>query len=140
MTRTQAVRLHSNGEPEVLQWEEIEVDAPGFGEALIRQSAIGLNFIDIHHRTGRYRSAHFPVIPGMEGAGRVEAVGPGVSDFRPGDRVAYMAHAPGAYCGTRTIPVSRLVRLPDAISDDAAAAIMLKGLTAQYLLRGAYAV
>lgn len=138
--RTQAVRLHAYGGPEALRWEEIDVEAPARGEALVRHTAIGLNFIDIHHRTGRYSSASFPVIPGMEGAGRVEAVGAGVTDFHPGDRVAYLAHAPGAYLGSRTIPVSRLVHLPDAISDDVAAAIMLKGLTTQYLLRGAYAI
>lgn len=140
MARVNGVQFHKNGGPDVLVFEPIDIAEPKAGEALVRQTAIGINYIDIQHRSGRYPSASFPIIPGMEGAGVVEAVGTGVEEFRPGDRVAYMTHFPGAYLEKRTIAASRLIKLPDFITDELGAAIMLKGLTAQYLLRGSYYV
>lgn len=140
MTRVHAIRIHRNGGPEELRYEAVEVGRPGPGEARIRHTAIGLNFIDIHHRTGRYPSAHLPIVLGMEAAGVVEEVGQGVGDVRVGDRVAYAGESPGADAELRVMPVERLVKLPDGIEDETAAAMMLKGLTAQYLLRAAYPV
>ncbi len=140
MARVNGVRFHRNGGPEVLTFEPVEIGEPKEGEVLIRQTAIGINYIDIQHRSGRYPSASFPVIPGMEGAGVIETVGPGVSDFRNGDRVAYMTHFPGAYLESRVVDANRVVKLPADITDEVGAAIMLKGLTAQYLLRGSYQV
>jgi NADPH2:quinone reductase len=128
-----AIRIHENGGPEVLHWEEVEVGAPGPGEARVRQTAVGLNFIDVYHRSGLYKLA-LPAVPGSEAAGVVEDVGPGVTEVMPGDRVAY-AGVVGAYAQARLIRADRLVRLPDEIADRAAAAMMLKGMTAQYLLR-----
>jgi NADPH2:quinone reductase len=139
-TRVHAIRSHKNGGPEELRYEEVEVGAPGPGEARVRHTAIGLNFTDIHHRTGRYPVAQFPHVIGMEAAGVVEAVGPGVTEVRPGDRVAYASDKPRAYAQATVMPAARLVKLPDFIDDETAAAVMLKGLTAQYLLRGAYRV
>jgi NADPH2:quinone reductase len=127
-----AIRIHETGGPEVLRWEEVEVSRPGPGEALIRQTAIGLNFIDTYHRTGLY-PLPLPAVLGMEGAGAVEEVGPGVTDVKPGDRVAY-AGVLGAYTERRLIAADRLVPLPDSVSDIQAAAMMLKGMTAEYLL------
>ena len=129
-----AIRIHKTGGPEVLQWEEVAVGDPGPGEARVRQTAVGLNYIDTYHRSGLYKLA-LPSGLGMEGAGVVEAVGPGVIDIKPGDRVAYSGGAPGAYSETRVIPADRLVTLPDGVSDRTAATLMLKGLTVQYLLR-----
>ncbi len=140
MTRVHAIRIHKNGGPEELRYEAVEVGRPGPGEARVRHGAIGLNFVDIHHRTGRYPSAHLPIVLGMEAAGVVEEVGQGVGEVRVGDRVAYAGETPGAYTAVRVMPVGRLVKLPDWIDDGTAAAVMLKGLTAQYLLRGAYPV
>jgi NADPH2:quinone reductase len=140
MAEAQAVRIHQNGGPDVLRVERVEVGAPGPGEVRVRHSAIGLNFIDMHHRTGRYPSPSFPVTLGMEAAGVVEAVGAGVEEVAPGDRVAYAGETPGADCTLRIMPPKRLVRLPDWLDDQTAAAMMLKGLTANYLLRGAYPV
>lgn len=139
MSRAHAIRIYRNGGPEELRLEEVEVGAPGPGEALVRHTAIGVNFIDIHHRTGRYPSTSFPVGIGMEAAGVIEAVGLDAGEFRAGDRVAY-ADLRGAYSTRRIAPVSRLVKLPVGLADETAAAMMLKGLTAQYLLRGAYRV
>ena len=127
-----AIRIHETGGPEVLKWEEVEVGRPGPGEALIRQTAIGLNFIDTYHRTGLY-PLPLPAVLGMEGAGMVEEVGAGVTDVEPGDRVAY-AGVLGAYTERRLIAADRLVPLPDGVSDIQAAAMMLKGMTAEYLL------
>jgi NADPH2:quinone reductase len=127
-----AIRIHETGGPEVLKWEEVEVGKPGPGEALIRQAAIGLNFIDTYHRTGLY-PLPLPAVLGMEGAGMVEEVGPGVTEVKPGDRVAY-AGVLGAYTERRLIAADRLVPLPDGVSDIQAAAMMLKGMTAEYLL------
>ena len=129
-----AVRLHRTGGPEVLQYEAVDVGAPAAGEARVRQHAIGVNFIDIYHRTGLY-PLPLPSGLGLEAAGVIEAVGPGVGDLAPGDRVAYAGGPPGAYAQVRNMPADRLVPLPDAIDFDTAAALMLKGLTAHYLLR-----
>ena len=134
-----AIRIHENGGPEVLKWEAVDVGEPGPGEARIRQTAIGLNYIDVYHRTGLYKLAALPAVIGMEGAGRVEAVGPGVTDVKVGDRVAY-GTVLGGYAEERLIPAARLVKLPDDISDVPAAAIMLQGMTARYLLRETYRV
>jgi NADPH2:quinone reductase len=138
---SKAIRMHSTGGPEVLQWEEVTVGKPGPGEVRLRHSAVGLNYIDIYHRTGLYPlPGGLPATPGMEGAGLIIDVAPDVAEFRPGDRVAYAGMPPGAYAEERLIPAHRLVRLPDAISDRQAAAMMLQGMTAQYLLRRTYRV
>jgi NADPH2:quinone reductase len=129
-----AIRIHKTGGPEVLQWEEVVVGDPGPGEARVRHMAIGLNFIDTYQRSGLYKLA-LPSGLGGEGAGVVEAVGPGVADVKPGDRVAYCGGPPGAYSEVRVMPADRLVKLPDGVSERTAATLMLKGLTVQYLLR-----
>src|SRR5215471_7681033 len=130
----EAILVHEVGGPQALRWEEVADPKPGPGEARVRHTAIGLNFIDVYFRSGVYKAAGFPFIPGQEGAGVVEAVGPGVNEVRPGDRVAY-AGVQGAYAEVRTLPAARLVTLPPEIDDRTAAAIMLKGFTAEYLLR-----
>jgi NADPH:quinone reductase len=135
-----AIRFHETGGPEVLKWEEVDVAEPGAGQVRLRQTAIGLNFIDVYHRTGLYPPASLPAIPGMEAAGVVEAVGEGVSNVKPGDRVAYASPPMGAYAEARLMPADRLVVLPDAIEDRQAAAMMLQGMTAQFLLRSTYRV
>jgi NADPH2:quinone reductase len=137
---TQAIRIHQTGGPEVLTWESVELGAPGPGAVRVEQSAIGLNFIDVYHRTGLYPLPDLPATIGMEGAGRVESVGEGVNDLKPGDRVAYASPPVGAYAEARLIPADRLVKLPDAISDLQAAAMMLQGMTVQYLIRRTYKV
>jgi NADPH2:quinone reductase len=129
-----AIRIHKTGGPEVLQWEEVTVGDPGPGEARVRHTAIGLNFIDTYQRSGLYKLA-LPSGLGGEGAGVVEAVGPGVADVKPGDRVAYCGGPPGAYSEVRVMPADRLVKLPEGVSERTAATLMLKGLTVQYLLR-----
>ncbi len=129
-----AIRIKETGGPEVLRLEEVEVGDPGPGEARVRQSAVGLNFIDVYHRTGLY-PMDLPFTPGLEGAGTVEAVGEGVSEVAVGDRVAYAGGPPGAYAEVRLAPAAKLVRLPDDIAEEIAAAVMLKGLTAWYLAR-----
>jgi NADPH2:quinone reductase len=134
-----AVRLHTTGGPEVLKWEAAEVGAPGPGEVRVRQRAVGLNFIDVYHRSGLYKLASLPAIIGMEGAGDVAAVGPEVQDLKAGDRVGY-ASALGGYAEERLIAADRLVKLPDAISYDIAAASMLQGMTVRYLLRETFNV
>jgi NADPH2:quinone reductase len=134
-----AIRIHAHGGPEVLQWEAVEPSDPGPGEVLIRQTAIGLNFIDVYERTGLYPGA-LPLVPGREGAGVVEAVGPKVRGLAAGDRVAYVSAQPGAYAQERVMPADRVVKIPDGVSDRLAAAAMLKGLTAQFLLRRTYKV
>jgi len=135
-----AIRISAYGGPEVLKWFDVDVLAPGPGQALIRQSACGLNYIDVYMRTGLYPLPQLPGGLGMDAAGVVEAVGKGVTDVRVGDRVAYVTKIAGAYAQTRVMDVESLVILPDAICDKTAAAIMLKGLTAQYLLRRTYDV
>jgi NADPH2:quinone reductase len=128
-----AIVVHEAGGPEKLLWEDVPAPQPGPGEVRLRHTAVGLNFIDVYNRTGLYKMA-LPFVPGQEGAGVVEAVGEGVSEVEPGDRVAY-AGLPGAYAEVRTIAAARLVPLPAQIDDRTAAAIMLKGLTAEFLLR-----
>lgn len=130
-----AIRIHETGGPEVLGWEEVEVGDPGPGEARVRHTAVGLNFIDVYLRRGLYPPERLPAVLGMEGAGVVEAVGPGVAEVAPGERVAYASPPPGSYAEVRLIAADRLVALPDSIDDRSAAAMMLKGMTAQYLLR-----
>lgn len=134
-----AIRIHENGGPEVLRYEDVDLPAPGPGEVQIRQHAIGVNFLDVYFRTGAYPAPQMPFTPGNEGAGEVVALGDGVTRFRPGDRVAY-AGSIGAYAETRNIEAKFLVPLPEAISYETAAAMMLKGLTAEYLLFRTYPV
>jgi NADPH:quinone reductase len=136
---THAIRFHKTGGPEVLVWEEVKVGKPGAGEARIRHTAVGLNFVDIYNRAGVY-PAPLPSGLGSEGAGVVEEVGSGVTDLKPGDRVAYGSSPLGAYAEERLIPADRLIKLPDSIDDKTAAAMMLKGLTAQYLIRQTYRI
>ena len=133
-----AIRVHETGGPEVLKWEEVEVGDPGPGQVRLRQEAAGLNFIDVYHRTGLYPQP-LPFTPGVEGAGVVEAMGPDVTNLKVGDRVAYGGPV-GGYAEVRLIPADRLVRLPDSISSEQAAAMMLQGMTAEMLLRRVYAV
>ena len=135
-----AIRIHEYGGPEVLRWEEVEAGDPGPGQLRVRHAAVGLNYIDIYHRTGLYPLPSLPWTLGMEGAGRVEAVGEGVTEFKAGDRVAYASPPVGAYAEVRLMPADRVVALPDSIDDRTAAAMMLQGLTAQYLLRRTYRV
>ena len=133
------IRFERTGGPEVLQWVEAEVPAPAAGEARIRHLAVGLNYIDTYHRSGLY-PVPLPSGIGLEAAGVVEAVGEGVPDLLPGDRVAYAGGPLGAYAEIRNIPADRLVKLPEALSFEQGAAMMLQGLTAQYLLRRTYRV
>lgn len=135
---TRAVRIHRTGGPDVLTLETVDAGRPRAGEVLIRQTAVGLNFIDIYQRSGLYPLA-LPAILGMEAAGVVEAVGPGVTDPGIGDRVAYPMTA-GAYAGERIMLADRLVRIPDGVSDETAAAMMLKGMTVEYLLMRTFPV
>jgi NADPH2:quinone reductase len=134
-----AIRFHQTGGPEVLQWETVEASPPAAGEARVRHHAVGLNYIDTYHRSGLY-PVPLPSGIGLEGAGVVETVGEGVTELAPGDRVAYAGGPLGAYAQARNIPADRLVRLPDALSFEQGAAMMLQGLTAQYLLRRTYRV
>lgn len=134
-----AIRFQQTGGPEVLRWEAVDVPPPAEGEARVRHRAVGLNFIDTYHRSGLY-PVPLPSGLGVEGAGVVEAVGPGVTDVAPGDRVAYAGGPLGAYAEVRNLPGDRLVRLPVAIGFEQGAAMMLQGLTAQYLLRRTYRV
>ena len=136
---TYAIRIHQTGGPEVLTWEPVGVGAPGAGEVRLRQTAVGLNYIDVYHRNGLY-PVRPPAILGMEAAGVVEETGPDVTAFKTGDRVAYVGPPMGAYAEARLMPADRLVKLPNHIADREAAAMMLKGLTAQYLLRRTYRV
>jgi len=133
-----AIRVHETGGPEVLKWEEVEVGEPGPGQVRIRQEAAGLNFIDVYHRTGLYPQP-LPFTPGVEGAGVIDAVGPGVTDLSVGDRVAYGGPV-GGYAELRLVPADRLVKLPDSISSEQAAAMMLQGMTAEMLLRRVHQV
>lgn len=137
--KANAIRIHETGGPEVLSWDTVEVARPGPGEILLRQTAVGLNFIDTYHRTGLYPLPDLPAVLGREAAGIVEEIGAGVSEPAVGDRVAYALH-PGSYAELRVIPAERVVRLPQEIDDRMAAGAMLKGLTAQYLLRRTYPV
>lgn len=134
-----AIRFHQTGGPEVLRWEEVAVGDPAPGEARVRHEAVGLNFIDTYHRTGLYPMP-LPSGIGLEGAGVVEAVGEGVNDVRPGDRVAYAGGPVGAYSQVRCLPAHRLLKLPQTIDCRTGAAMMLQGLTSAYLLRRTYCV
>ena len=134
-----AIRIHSPGGPEVMKWEDVPRPEPCPGEALIKQEAVGLNYIDVYFRCGLYKAPTMPLIIGQEGAGTVLAVGPGVTTVKPGDRIAY-AGALGGYATERVIAADRLVKLPDAIDFKTAAAMMLQGMTAQYLVRRTHPV
>ncbi len=134
-----AIRIHKNGGPEVLVWEDVQVGDPGPGEARVKHLAVGLNFIDIYFRTGLY-PASLPAGLGSEGAGVVEAVGAGVTHVKPGDRVAYAGGGNGAYAEARVMTASVLVKLPEAISFEQGAAMMLQGMTVQYLIKQSYPV
>ncbi len=133
-----AIRVHATGGPDVLQVEDVPVADPGPGEVRVRHTAIGVNFIDTYFRSGLYKT-QLPFTPGNEAAGVVEAVGLGVSDFKPGDRVVYL-FGPGAYTKARNVPADKLVPIPHGVSDEVAAAVLLKGLTAQYLLKRTFKV
>ncbi|HMV54256.1 MAG TPA: quinone oxidoreductase [Rhodocyclaceae bacterium] len=139
MSSVHAIRFAHAGGPEVLQWQAVEVGDPGPGEARVVHKAVGLNYIDTYHRSGLY-PLPLPSGLGLEAAGVVEAIGPGVADIAVGDRVAYSGGPVGAYAQARVMPADRLVRLPDAISFEQGAAMMLQGMTAQYLLRRTYRV
>ncbi|RWE42787.1 MAG: quinone oxidoreductase [Mesorhizobium sp.] len=137
---SKAIRIHAHGGPEVLAYEDADPGHPGAGQILIRHTAIGLNFIDVYHRSGLYPPpGGFPLIPGGEAAGVVLAVGAEVDWLKPGDRIAYAVNV-GAYSEERVIAADRVVKVPDGISDEQAAAMMLKGMTAEYLLRRTYKV
>ena len=135
-----AVRIHETGDASVMQWEEVNVAEPAAGEVCLRHTAIGLNFIDIYFRAGTYPSPQLPFVPGLEGAGVIESIGENVSAFEVGDRVAYASPPLGSYAESRLMPAGRLVKLPDSIDDRVAAAMMLKGMTAHYLLRRIFKV
>lgn len=135
-----AIRVHRTGGPDALTWEAVEVGDPGPGQARIRHRAVGLNFIDVYYRTGSYPAPGLPFTPGLEAAGVVEAVGEGAPEIKVGDRVAYASPPLGAYADARLIPADRLVVLPHDIADRQAAAMMLQGMTAQYLLRRTFPV
>ena len=137
---SKAIRIHANGGPEVLGYEEVETEQPGAGQVLVRHTAIGLNFIDVYYRSGLYPPpGGFPLTPGSEAAGVVVEVGQGVDWLKPGDRIAY-AVSTGAYAEQRLVDASQVVKVPDGVSDEQAAAMMLKGMTAEYLLRRTFKV
>ena len=141
MSQHHAIRIHAHGGPEQLRYEAVEVGDPGPGEARVRHTAIGLNFTDVHHRTGRYPVAQLPQVIGMEAAGVIEALGSGTPpELAVGDRVAYASEKPRSYAQATVMPTTRLVKLPASLADDTAAALILKGLTAQYLIRSTYRV
>ena len=133
-----AIRIHQHGGPEVMKWEEVDVGEPGQGQVRLKHRAVGLNYIDTYHRSGLYNIS-LPAVLGTEGAGEITAVGSGVTDFKVGDRVAY-AGLMGSYAEERLIPADRVVKLPDNIDDQTAAAMMLQGMTVRYLLKQTYKV
>ena len=137
--KANAIRIHETGGPEVLRWEEVEVSAPGSGEVTIRNHACGLNFIDTYQRSGLY-PVPMPSGLGLEGAGTVEAVGPGVTDLKVGDRVGYCSAPNGAYATHRNYPADRLIKLPDSVDFETAAGMMLQGMTVEFLVRRTYPV
>jgi NADPH2:quinone reductase len=137
---TKAIRIHEHGGPEVLHYEDVDVGAPGPDELRIRHGAIGLNYIDTYHRTGLYPVPQLPCTIGMEAAGTIEAVGTNVTGFSEGDRVAYASPPLGSYAEVRLMPADRVVKLPAGISETQAAGMMLKGMTAEYLIRRLYPV
>lgn len=137
---SKAIQIRQHGGPEVLGWHDVDPGQPGEGQILLRHTAVGLNFLDVYYRTGLYPAPDgLPLIPGNEGAGVVEAVGPGVTSLKVGDRVAY-AGPIGSYAEKRTIAADRVVKVPDGISDEQAAAMMLQGMTTEYLLRRTFEV
>ena len=136
---TNAIRIHEHGGPDVMKWEAIEVGNPGEKEMRVRHTAVGLNYIDTYHRTGLYKIP-LPSVIGREGAGVVEAIGAAVTEFKVGDRVAYASAPIGSYAEARLIAADRVVKIPNNVTDQQAASIMLKGMTAQYLIRRTYAV
>lgn len=135
-----AVMIAQPGGPEVLRWQDVPLAKPGPGQVLVRNKAVGLNFIDIYHRSGLYKLPSYPSPIGLEGAGVIEAVGAGVKEFRMGDRVAYCQGPVGAYAEARVMPADRVVKLPKRIDFQKAAAMMLQGMTVQYLIRRTYRV
>ena len=137
---SKAVRIHAPGGPDNLRYDDVEVGDPGPGEVRLRQTAIGLNYIDVYHRTGLYPLGDLPHAIGMEAAGVVDALGAGVTGLKVGDRVAYAAPPVGAYAEVRLMPADRVVILPDAISDETGAAMMMQGMTVEYLIRRTYRV
>ena len=137
--QAQAIRIAAQGNPEVMKLETVAVAAPGANEALIRQSAIGVNFMDVYHRGGQY-PLPLPTGIGVEAAGVVQAVGAGVTDVKVGDRVVYGGSAPGSYADLRLMPAERLIKIPEGISEEQAAAVLMTGMTAEYLLNRCYAV
>tara|TARA_B100000676_G_C17986895_1_gene792436 strand:- start:28 stop:1005 length:978 start_codon:yes stop_codon:yes gene_type:complete len=137
---TKAIQISTPGGPEVMHWNDVDVGSPGAGELKIRHTAIGLNYIDVYFRTGLYPAPQLPFTPGMEACGIVEEVGAEVGDIAVGDKVAYAAAPVGAYAEVRLMPADRVVKVPGGIDDQAAAAMMLKGMTTQYLLRTTYRV
>ena len=132
--KTHAMRMEKTGGPEVMRWEEVEVGNPGPGQVRLRHTAVGLNFIDVYHRSGLY-PVQCPATPGLEGCGIVEEIGSGVTDLKAGDRVAYASPPMGAYTESRLMTADRVVQVPAGVTDAQAASMMLKGLTAQYLIR-----
>lgn len=134
-----AIRVHKHGGPDAMQWDEIAVGEPGQGQVRLKQHGVGLNYIDVYMRSGLYPQPSLPFVLGMEGAGEVTAVGPGVSEFKVGDRVAY-ANPAGSYATERLIPADRIVKVPDGIDYKTAAGMMLQGMTVRYLLRKTYKV
>ena len=136
---THAIRIHAFGGPEAMKWEEVTIGAPAANEVLLKATAIGLNYIDTYHRSGLYKIP-LPSVLGREGAGVVEAVGISVTDLKVGDRVAYAAAPIGAYAEARLMPADKLIKIPAGVSDSQAASMMLKGMTAQYLIRRIYQV
>lgn len=130
-----AIRIHRTGGPEVLQFEDVPSETPGPGQALIRQRMIGVNFIDTYHRSGLYPVPSLPSGIGVEAAGVVEAVGPSVTNVKPGERVAYVGSPPGAYAEQRCLPAERLISLPDSVDDEQAAATLMKAMTVEVLMR-----
>ena len=137
---SKAIRIHTTGGPEVMQWEDVPTPEPGPAEALVHHTAVGLNYIDVYFRTGLYKLPSMPATIGMEGAGVVRAVGADVTSVKVGDRVAYATAPVGAYATDRVLNAERLVKLPDGIDDQTAGAMMLQGFTAQYLIRRTYRV
>ena len=134
-----AAVIKEHGGPEVFSWQEQDVPDPGPGQIRLKHNAVGLNYIDVYHRSGLYPLQDFPAVIGLEAAGEVKAVGDGVTDLKVGDRVAYTDQL-GAYCEERVVPADRMVKIPDGVSDQTAAAMMLQGLTVQYLLRQTFEV
>ena len=136
---SKAMRIHKPGGPESMQWEDVEVGAPGAGEVQVRHRAVGLNYLDVYNRSGLYPSP-LPLVVGHEGSGVVESVGAGAGELKAGDRVAYGAGPIGAYCELRNLPADRLVKLPEAIDFEHGAAMMLQGMTVQYLLQRTFKI